>query len=240
MKTAISVATLLAATLSLCNSAPAAVQTYVGNTNNFTPIADTASWNMDTGSWNADGITRTQFVSQTYSYSSNYVNTWQYITTAGTDQEYAGVGGIVFHFTSATPQAMTLVISAIYRFGNWGGHSFEIYYSDTNDWASLSAMTGGTWDGGSSWTGLESNPLWQKLVSDRVWGANNANTTATETATTADGDFWIRIDISATDGASGSFMQFSQLSITGQTVPEPASLLLLTLGGALIIGRKHL
>jgi len=239
MKTEISALALLAASLAVSNPLSAAVQTYVGNTNDFTPTAGTASWSLGTGSWNADGTTQTQFTSQTYSYSSNYVNTWQYITTAGTDQGYAGVGGIVFHFTSATSQAMTLAISAIYRFGNWGGHSFEVYYSDTNDWASLSSMTGGTWDGGSSWTGLESNSLWQELASDRTWGASNTYSTDTSTVTTVDGDFWIRIDFSSTDGSGGPFIQFNQLSVTGQVVPEPASLSLLALGGALLIGHRR-
>lgn len=211
----------------------AATQVYTGVSNDFTATGGTASWNLATSTWNNDGDANQQFASQAYTYNSAYVNTWQKLTTTE-EQRNEGIGGIVFHFQSATPQAMALNIASHYVFGNWAGRGIAIYYSDVNDWNSLSPMIGGTWDQ------QETNPNWSQVYYKTYWNDNTDTTTSSNVATT-DGDFWLRVDLFTGSNSGGQgFLYLDSLSVTGtQAVPEVSSLSLLGCAAALLFKKRR-
>jgi hypothetical protein len=198
-------------------------QIFVGKTLDFTPVQTTpgssVSWAMPTSSWNAFPEHLIQFASDVYTFNSNMVNIWQHIDTYNREGNYPGCGGIVWHFKSANAQAMDLLINADYYFGNWGGHAFEIYFSDENNWDLLKDMVGGVWDGGVKWDGFEHNPLWTGLYTNRFWGGDGLHSPSVP-ATTFDGDFWIRIDMSNTDGVpdGSGFTELRGFNVSG-TIP---------------------
>ncbi len=133
--------------------------------------------------------------------------------------------GLSFIGASISSLGFLAFPASAYR-GNWGGETFEVYFSDDNNWADLSPMVGGTWDA------LETNPTWNTLLSDRGWSPPNGSFTPSLTASSADGNFWVRIDMSATDGGEG-FEALTAMTVTG-TVPEPATLI--TLGALAGLG----
>jgi hypothetical protein len=220
--------------------AATATQVFVGNTIDFTPAdaaaGTTVAWAMPTASWEA-------FEASTYSHNENWTVAAPFVTT--TSYSVPG-GGTVFHFQSSTATAMDVTLAVQYAFGNWDGHLFDVYFSDTNDWSALSAMVGGQWSGWDPQAtpeGLDPNPLWTNIYSHRMWGANGWNTPTLPsegTLTSTDGNFYVRVDMQATNyNSSGSdWLAFYGLTVTGTVVPEPMTLAMLAMGGVAMIRRR--
>ena len=177
-------------------------QQYVGYTNNFTLDSNGQAY------WDLTGSEVVSFVhpdwkQQSWTYNDNYTNSTDgsYTLVNSVVERNTGIGGVVYHLQSSTSTPMDLEIFVNYYFGNWGGHVFRLYFSDENDWSNLSGMIGGTWDS------QETNPEWTELYANRVWGTGGSGA-ITKSATTSDGDFYIRVDYGTTDGAGPQFGKF--------------------------------
>jgi hypothetical protein len=190
------------------------VQMIPGNTVDFTPAdqnpGTTKTWTMPFWLWTNDGTWRTQFASTVYTYNDNYGNRYRKIAPMAIETG-AGIGGVVWHFQSSSVGPMTLKITPTHFLGGTGQRNFDVYYSDVNDWGSISPMVGGTW------TAKETKSSWVNLFSDRKDGGT-ATAAGDLGITTEDGNFWVRIDMASTDGGGETYVALSALSVQGTVV----------------------
>ncbi len=174
----------------------------------FTPVAGSASYGITNG-W--------------------FDKAWAYSTDMTLDGDRVSAitngarGGVIYKFKSTTVQPLDLTINADTYFGNWSGRKATLYFSDVNDWSQLSTMTGSTWSGwGAEW---ETNPNWVRLGYLANWSGSGG--IISNTASTVDGEFYVRVDLSAAD-APGCSTKLSGLNWTA--TPEPATMSLLICG----------
>lgn len=138
-------------------------------------------------------------------------------------------GGVVYKFKSTSGKPMELEIMIKATFWHWGGRKITLYYSDVNNWTELSPMKGSLWAARpNTW---ETNPKWKRLDARFFWGGkpnkngkNGNQTPIIGSVATTDGEFYIRVDISAIGdkpkNVPGSAVRLTGLSWMGDVEVE--------------------
>jgi hypothetical protein len=184
----------------------------------FTPVAGNASYGISSG-----------WFDKAWAYSTDMALSGNSVVA----NVNGALGGVVYKFKSTAVQPLDLAIDAAAYFGNWSGRKATLYFSDVNDWSQLSPMTGSTWSGWSAeW---ETNPNWVQLGSLASWGGPGGWQLISNTTSTTDGEFYVRVDLSGADAPIPS-TYLNGLNWTA--TPEPATMTLLTCGLAGLLRRK--
>jgi len=187
-------------------------------------IATVATWdpfivntvNVDqngNGSWSVD---KTTWTTQAWVWSQNHqADYW-----SGWDQYFhpsvdGAEGGIVFKFQTSVTASVNVAISAFYGMSNWAGQKVTLYYSDNNDWGTLSPMSGSLWPGNME---FDSNTNWQMLESYHVWSPIALNDTLDGNVYSSDGVFYVRVDLTTLSSVP-SWVGLYNLSLITTDVP---------------------
>jgi hypothetical protein len=220
--------------IALALAATAATAGWVTDTSKTITYALTA---QGTASWSIGNyaIGDQGWLTKAWSYNQDMSQTTNGDYSVVTPTTDGAVGGVIYHFQATNSQEVSVALAALVSFNNWGGRKTTLYYSD-KAWSDLSSpLNGSKWPGwGDEW---ETNANWLRIDDAAAWGGDQLiNLVGTQTSN--DGDFFLRVDLTTADAPPNS-INLLGANWTATAVPEPASLALALLGGAVLLRRRR-